>query len=139
MTALWAKSDIRPAPVQVALDPELTHGEEVVVRRLVEVEDTQAPLLAFTPVVADDHRYAILEQPVLLAVRGQDCLGGAGFDDLTQRVVVHRVRQAGVEGDEFLAQIPGEHHLAFVPAAQVASDSLVLALARWERVPRSGG
>ena len=58
-----------PALVQVALDPELGDEEEVVVRRVVPVDDGQALGVPAAVRLADGDRDAVAEQLVHLAVR----------------------------------------------------------------------
>ena len=72
---------IGAATVKHALDPQLAHGEEVIVLRIVEIEDAQAFLLqiAFRVPIFDDD--AIAQHLVALAIGEQQRLRDGRFGD----------------------------------------------------------
>jgi hypothetical protein len=102
----------KPAAVEIALYPELAHGEKVVVGRLVEVEDPQAALDQLTLLAAERNLDPVLEQGVLVAVGGDQALGGAVLNNLTDSFAVGVGGQPGVELHELELEVAREHHLS---------------------------
>ena len=127
--------DVRPAPVEVPADPHLADAEEVVVGRVVEVENAQAPPGRSALVVAVGRLHSVAQQVVLLAVDGDDGLRYHSSGDASHPVVVRLGRQAGVECRHPLAQRPRQHDVAFRYPTQEAVGSEVLVVVRVHRSP----
>ena len=127
--------DVRPAAVEIAPYPQLAHAEEVVVGRLVEIEDPQPALDQLALFVAERNLHAVLEQGVFLAVGGDQTLGGAVLNNLTDRVVVGVLGQAGVELHELELEIAGEHHFPVRGPAERALGTEGLLVVGVDRLP----
>ena len=112
--------DVRSPAVQIALDPQLAHGQEVVVVRRIEVEHAQAARIHAAVVLAEGDLHAVTQQPVFVAVGGHAALARADLHDLAERILVGHQRQAGVQGNELFAQDAGQHHIFFTGAAEAA-------------------
>ena len=123
------------AAVEVALHPELSHAEEVVVGRLVEVEEPQPLAHQLVPVVSKGHQHAVTHQCVLLPVGCDQGLRSSGGCDLPQCVLVGCVRQAWVELLQLPAQGACQDHLAVRGAAQKTVGAEVLIVVGVDRLP----
>ena len=86
--------DVGPAAVEIAAHPQLAHAEEVVVRRVDEVDHAQAALRRLAPFVAIGDLYAVAHEVVLVAVGGHDGLRDGGRGDAPHGVLIRLVRQA---------------------------------------------
>jgi hypothetical protein len=102
---------------------------------LVEVDHPQPVPHPLALGVAEGHRHPVADQIVLVAVRGDDALGGDGGRELAQGVVVGRIRQARVQRREPLPQHPGQHHLALRAAPEQAIGAEVLVVEGVHRLP----
>ena len=122
--------DVRPAPVQLALDPELTHGQEVVVLRGLEVEHAQGAGFQRAVGIAVADLHPVAEKPILLAVGRHAAQAGAHLHDLAQGIPVGGVGQAGIQRDQFLAQDAGQHYLLLALAPEAAFRAQNLGVVR---------
>ncbi len=96
--------DVRPFVVDVAAHPQLAHAEKVIVLRIAIVNHPQPFAHPLVLGVAEGDLHAVADQVVLFAVGGNDGLRGDGGGDLPDGIVVGRIRQAGIQFDELLAQ-----------------------------------
>ena len=127
--------DVGAAAVEVPFHPQLAHAQEVIVGRLVEVEQAQEARLPLAPVVGEDDLYAIPNQLVLLTVGGNEGLGGGDSGDLPHRVLVRGVRQARVKLHELRAQRPLQYNLAVRGTAEQAAGAEALVVVGIDRLP----
>ncbi len=104
--------DVGPPAVEVAPDPELPDAEEVVLLRIREVKDPEAPAHQFALLVPETDLHAVAEEVVLLAVRRGHRLRGGCSDDLAHGVVVGFAGEAGVQLDQSLPEVAGQDDLA---------------------------
>ncbi len=126
--AIDEADDIRPPPVQISAHPQLTHAEEMVVLRLLEIEYPQALAHPLTVGIAEPDLHPILDQVVFLPVRRQQGLGSHACRNLTHGIVIGFIGKLGIEFDQLLPQWSRQHNLAVRSPAQhpVRAESLVV-------------
>ena len=95
--------DVGPAAIQVTPHPQLAHAQEVIVRRLVEVEDSHAFPYPFALVVAKGDLYAVTDKDVFLAVGGDEGLRGHAGGELANGISVGGLGQTRIQGSQPLA------------------------------------
>jgi len=103
--------DICPAAIEITSYPEFPDSEEMVVRRLIEVEGSQPLLLEIALISAKRDQHSFLKERVLVLIGGKQRLGCSGLDDLPDGFTVCIFRQAGVQLNELVAEIAGEDNL----------------------------
>ena len=133
--AVDESDDVRPPPVEVAFHPQLAHTEKIVIFRCIEIEHPQPLPHPFAPLVAEGDLHAVAQLGVLLPVGGDQGLRGDGGGDLPHGIVVGRIRQAGIQGHQLLAQRAGQHHLAVGRPPQQAVRPEVLVVIGIHRLP----
>ena len=127
--------EVRPAAVEVAAYPQLTHAEETVVLRPLEVQDAEPFPHPLAPVVAEGDGHAVAYQRVLLPVGGDDGLRGEGGGELPDRLVAGGLGQSRIERRQPLAQRAHQHHVPVRGAAEQAVRPEVLVVVRVDGFP----
>ena len=118
---VYEAHDVRPPPVQVPVDLQLLHRQEIIVLRVLKV-DHQGRLRIVRPVrLLPGHRDAVPDETILLLVhlhqrrRGQPTLHGPlGLPDL-------RLGDPGVQPPQRLPKIPDQQDLLIGPPAEGAA------------------
>jgi len=124
--AVDKSDDVRALVVEVALHPKLSHAEEVVVFRMVEVEEAQPLLLQLALPVLECHPHPLPHLVVLLPVGSGQGLGGGGGCDLANRLLVGGGGQVGVEFLQLGSQGADQDGLPVRGSAQQAVRAEVL-------------
>ena len=130
--------DVGPAAVGVARDPQLAHDQEMVVRRLLKVEDPKPQVLHGAIRPLHGHGHALPVEVVLLAVDLDERLDRAGLNDAADRLIVDVAVRPGLSFASAAAQFAGQHHLAIVAPAQGAVGTEQLVVVRVDRIPAEG-
>ena len=69
----------------------------MIVSRVIKVKDFEAAFFPIAFVISKSHLYTIFEEVVFVAIRGEQGLGGAGFDYLPDCVLVGSFGEIGVK------------------------------------------
>ena len=117
--AVDESDDVRAAATpQRTAQPQLAHAEEVVVRRICKIEDTQKDLLLRAVRRRVAHGDAVEKQFVFLAVDGVQAFRDGRIGKNADGVAVHAGGKAGIQPFERGPEIAHQKHFALVGSPQ---------------------
>ena len=112
--------DIRAAAIQIAVDLQLLDGEEVVVVRILKINDSGALFFRFAVGLFDGDRDAVPDQEILFLVDLQQGGGGQTMLQFALSLIDLCGSDPRIQAQQSLPKIPGQQNLFIAFAAKGA-------------------
>ena len=118
--------DIRAAAIQIAVDLQLLDGEEVVVVRILKINDSGALFFRFAAGLFDGDRDTVAEQEILFLVDLQQGGGGQTMLQFALGLIDLCGGDPRIQAQQSLPKIPGQQNLfiTFAPKGAVLAQLL---------------